>query len=43
MHFFQDTLCKYTIPQHVDIYKINVLLYHCYHSVSNENLKYKDQ
>ena len=43
MHFFQDPLCQYTIPQHVDICNINLLLSHSYHSVCNENLKDKDQ
>ena len=43
MNFFQDTLCQYTILQHVDICNINLLLSHCYHSVCNKNLKYKDE
>ena len=43
MPFFQDTLCQYTIPQHVGICNNNLLLSHCYHSVCSENLKYKDQ
>ena len=43
MPFCQDTLCQYTIPQHVDICNNNLLLSYCNHSVSNENLRYKDQ
>ena len=43
MHFLQDTLCQYTVPQHIGICNINLLLSHFYHSVGNENLKYKNQ
>ena len=43
MHLFQDNLCQYKIPQHVDICNINLSLSHCYHSACNENVKYKDQ
>ena len=43
MHFFQGTLCQYTIPHDVGICNINLLLSHGHHSVCNENLEYKDQ
>ena len=43
VHFFQVTLCQYTIPQLVGICNINLLLSYCYHSICNENPKYKDQ